>query len=145
MIILVKGDLFSAPKDSIIIHACNTRGAWGAGIARQFAKRYPEAYKFYNRMCLENGANLLGSCLLIDVEDHTIGCLFTSSGYGSKVDDEQSILDNTFDAIDDLIFQNVQNKPLHMCKINSGLFGVDWELTQEVLEKFDEKFTVYEL
>ena len=31
-----------------------------------------------------------------------------------------------------------------MCKINSGLFGVDWAFTQEVLEKFDEEFTVYE-
>jgi ADP-ribose 1''-phosphate phosphatase len=142
---IIKGDLFTAPKGSIICHAVNCKGVWGAGIAKIFAQKYPEAYKFYNRMCVENGNNLLGSCLLIETETHTIGCLFTSGGYGSEADDEEDILYNTSSAIDDLIFQNYYNRPIYMCKINSGLFGVEWKLTQAVLEKFDEEFMVYDL
>lgn len=144
---IVKGDLFSAPKGSIICHAVNCKGVWGAGIANQFRKRYPDAYKTYEKICKEQRSNdLLGSCLLIETNDFIIGCLFTSSGYGYEVDDKDSILDATYSAIDDLLDQNVMDpKEIHMCKINSGLFGVPWPETQQVLESFEEKFTVYEL
>jgi ADP-ribose 1''-phosphate phosphatase len=142
---IIKGDLFNAPKGSIICHAVNCKGVWGAGIAKQFATEYPSAYKFYKRMCEENGASLLGSCLLVDVDDYKIACLFTSNGYGPQVDDEEDILYNTQSAIDDLIWQNIANLPINMCKINSGLFCVPWKKTQDVLEEFDAvEFTVYE-
>ena len=145
---IVKGDLFDAPKGSIICHAVNCHGVWGAGIARSFKTRYPESYGYYRAVCEGNGNSLLGSCLLIHEESHTIGCLFTSSGYGSRADSNEEILEATKEAIKDLIFQNSypQSKPIHMCKINSGLFGVPWELTQKVLEEFKGVgFTVYEL
>ena len=142
---IVKGSLFDAPKGSIICHACNCQGVWGSGIAKQFAQRYPHAYKFYQRMCREGG-DLLGLCLLLDTGNHIVGCLFTSANFGSKVDSVPEILDATADAIGDLIWQNTSNKPIHMCKINSGLFGVDWKLTQEVLESYPEQeFTVWEI
>jgi ADP-ribose 1''-phosphate phosphatase len=143
---IVKGDLFTAPKGSIICHACNTYGAWGAGIAKQFANRYPDAYKIYKQFCDDQEGFALHQCLLIDAGDLTIGCLFTSWGYGAYVDKPERVLKATYNSIDCLIRQNTGRKPIHMCKINSGLFGVKWELTQEVLEKFPEqKFTVYEL
>ncbi len=143
---IVKGDLFNAPKGAIICHAVNCMGVWGAGIAKTFKNKYPDAYRFYNRMCTENGANLLGSALLIEVGGHTIGCLFTSVGYSSNAGSVEEILDATHEAVYDLVWQNKYNKkPIYMCKINSGLFGVDWELTQKELEYFpDEEFTVYE-
>lgn len=142
---IVKGDLFSAPEGSIICHAVNTKGVWGAGIAKQFARKYPIAYEFYKGICQEYGKSLVGTCLVLQTETHKIACLFTSEGYGSNVDNEKQILYNTFNAIEDLLLQNeIMNKPIHMCKINSGLFGVDWYKTQRVLEQFNEPFTVYE-
>ena len=145
---IVKGNLFDAPKGSIICHAVNCKGVWGAGIAKAFKDRYPVAFIFYSDMCSANGAGLLGSCLLLPSKDHVIGCLFTSANFGSKKDTVEEILDATREAIKDLIWQNTypSSKPIYMCKINAGLFGVPWHLTQKILEEFPtQSFTVYEL
>lgn len=142
---VVKGNLFSAPKDAIICHACNCQGVWGAGIAKQFRDRYPEAYKTYRDHCDQNELNLVGTCLLIEDQSRIIGCLFTSGGYGFGAENEQKILIHTQNSIKDLIRQNTENRSIHMCKINAGIFNVPWEKTQAVLELYPEQeFTVYE-
>ncbi len=140
----IKGNLFNAPKGSILIHACNTRGVWGAGIAREFAKRFPKAYSKYMSVCREQGSSLIGKCLLIQENDYVIGCLFTSKNYGRFADSTGKILDATRLAIAHLIAQNEHNRPLHTCKINSGLFGVPWHKTKEILKETGQEFTVYD-
>ncbi|PPQ67993.1 hypothetical protein CVT25_000473 [Psilocybe cyanescens] len=37
----VKGDVFSAPPGSILVHAYNTQGAWGCGTTLTFRDKYP--------------------------------------------------------------------------------------------------------
>lgn len=145
MVSIIRDNLFNAPNDSIIIHACNTKGVWGSGIAKEFANRFPKEKDIYTNHCKNFGKSLVGTCLLIPSETYTIGCLFTSKGYGSFVDKPEDILKATEKAIIDLIRQNKDNKSMNMCKINSGLFNVPWEETQKVLEKFNHNFTVYEL
>jgi ADP-ribose 1''-phosphate phosphatase len=140
----IKGDLFDAPKGSIIIHACNTKGVWGSGIAKAFAQRFPKARDIYAQACQEKGASLLGTCLLIPAGDYTIACLFTSKNYGQFVDKPAKILESTESAIADLIKQNVERKSLHTCKINSGLFRVPWNDTKAILKATDSEFTVYD-
>ncbi|KAL4735646.1 hypothetical protein BDV11DRAFT_208303 [Aspergillus similis] len=48
----VEGDLFDAPDATVLIHACNCLGSWGAGIAGVFRKKYPAAYEIYESHCL---------------------------------------------------------------------------------------------
>lgn len=63
------GDIFSAPPNSVLIHACNCQGSWGAGIAEEFKKRYPGAYKEYAAHCKKNMAeDLIGTlrCFQVD-------------------------------------------------------------------------------
>lgn len=139
----IKGDLFDAPKGSIIIHACNCKGVWGSGIAKKFAQRFPKAREVYALECAKKGPALIGTCLLIPAGDYIIGCLFTSKSYGSFVDKPSKILENTEKALTDLIRQNVDNKALHTCKINSGLFNVPWNKTKNLLKATDKEFTVY--
>lgn len=143
---IVKGNLFNAPEESIICHAVNCYGVWGAGIALQFAKRFPWSFKEYQKICAnKTSTELLGTTSLISAPKHIVGCLFTSNGFGSNVDSKISILNNTRLAISDLIAKNIHNRKIYMCKINSGLFGVEWESTQKVLEEFPEQeFIVYE-
>lgn len=43
------GDIFDAPANTLIVHACNCQGSWGAGIAKAFKDRYPKAYMEYVR------------------------------------------------------------------------------------------------
>jgi ADP-ribose 1''-phosphate phosphatase len=142
---IVKGSLFNAPADSILIHACNTQGVWGAGIARQFAELFPGAYRVYRLACMDKKQVFVGSCLLIPSKSYWIGCLFTSKSYGRQADSPDKILSATRLAIADLVLQNTKNRPMHMCKINSGLFGVPWKDTRAVLEEFDAEFVVYDL
>lgn len=144
-VITIKGDLFDAPSGVIIAHACNCKGVWGSGIAAQFAKRYPDARNTYSQECQEKGHTLLGTSMLIPAGDKVIGCLFTSKSFGQNVDKVQDILDATRTAIADLIAKNVENRPIHMCKINSGLFGVNWRSTKKILKEFENvTFVVYD-
>ena len=125
----IKGDLFGAPNNSILVHACNAKGRWGSGIAAQFAKKFPQAYDIYKTHCKENSESILGSCILISSRDEyrpDIGCLITSKDYGLNVDSPEQILKATKSAITDLIKKNMSGKEICMCKINSGLFRVPW-------------------
>ena len=45
---VIKGDLLKA-KEDIIIHQVNCQGAYGAGLAKQIANKYPKAKKEYVR------------------------------------------------------------------------------------------------
>jgi ADP-ribose 1''-phosphate phosphatase len=142
MIKYIKGDLFQAPKGSVLLHSCNCQGVWGSGVAAAFFNKFPQAYKVYKEYC--TFYNPIGTSLSIQDKDYTIGCLFTSKDYGQNKDSVDQILKNTEKAIKDLLLSSEVNE-FHLPKINSGLFGVPWEKTEEVLNTFDATFIVYEL
>ncbi|KAH8892047.1 hypothetical protein GQ53DRAFT_608411, partial [Thozetella sp. PMI_491] len=142
------GDLFGAPPNSVLIHACNCAGHWGAGIAAAFRKRYPSAYKAHVAFCegqtpeqLVGTAQLIPPCELDDSPRHYIGCLFTSRRYGRAKDSPCQIIRATGPAMRDLLEQIEVVKEsgqsvaeIRMCRINSGLFAVPWEDTKEAIE-----------
>ena len=139
-------DIFAdAPKGCVLIHACNTRGHWGAGIAKAFKQQYPNAYVDHNKFCAKDHTNkypvqtgttqLLAPC---DGDmDHWIGCMFTSAKYGKGKDKPDQIIRNTIESMQmllELISQvDKAISEIRMCKINSGKFGVPWEKTEEAL------------
>jgi len=142
-LIYVMGDLFAAPENSILVHACNTVGSWGTGIALAFKEKYPTQFELYKAHCNEHGQALIGTCLLISGDKHDIACLFTSRGYGKRRDSKEEILVATKAAVQDLIKQNATSKPLHACRFNSGKFGVPWEDTEYILEEMGVPMVVY--
>ncbi|KAL2157812.1 hypothetical protein VTH06DRAFT_5081 [Thermothelomyces fergusii] len=113
------GDLFAAPPNSVLIHACNALGSWGGGIALAFRSRYPDAFKVYRAHCARSTpSQLVGTALLIRppvagaaagvtggsrVAAHYVGCLFTSRGYGKTRDPPESILGATGPAMGHLM------------------------------------------
>lgn len=112
-LVYVEGDLFTAPDDSILVHACNTLGSWGSGIALTFRKNYPTQFAQYQAHCLTHGQALVGTCLLIPGDKHDIACLFTSRAYGKYKDKPLEILAATRSALKDLEAKNIGNKVLH--------------------------------
>ena len=50
MITVVSGDIFTCGADAIT-NTINCRGAMGAGIAKEFKKRYPDMYNEYVTLC----------------------------------------------------------------------------------------------
>ena len=147
------GDLFAAPKYTVLVHACNCEGHWGKGIAAQFKKRYAAAFSTYKARCENHDqADLRGTALLIlpaeevsEGDRHLVGCLFTSLSKGRSKDKPAEIVRYTETAMKDLFRQiaayNQANGPkiegIWMCKINSGLFGVPWEDSKAALERVE--------
>ncbi|KAF5845099.1 hypothetical protein GGP41_001232 [Bipolaris sorokiniana] len=119
------GSLFTAPPRTLLLHACNTQGSWGSGIALAFKKHYPNAYTIYHTFCtkehsLKAGNPVpVGTTLLIPPVDgdkgHWIGCLFTSRRYGKGKDGVAEILRNTGRAVEG-------------CLGLLGLLGDEWEV-----------------
>jgi ADP-ribose 1''-phosphate phosphatase len=62
-------DIFAAPPNTLLIHACNCDGSWGAGIAAAFKARYPKAYEVHADYCDEYGTALIESAQLIPPVD----------------------------------------------------------------------------
>lgn len=144
MIKYIQGNLFHAPLNSILVHSCNCRGKWGAGIALEFKKRFPVSYGAYVSLCHDFGKSLLGTCLLSYENGYTVACLFVSSGYGDDLDDEGSVLSNTYKALIDLEDQlQVLRPTICMPKINSGLFNVPWDKTERVVNIMTHDVNVY--
>jgi ADP-ribose 1''-phosphate phosphatase len=148
MITYKKGDVLSeAPKDGILVHSCNCRGVWGGGIAVQIKDKWPDAFAKYKFICDSNIA-IPGEYLILAGEPHIL-CLLTSNGYGKFKDTREVILENTKKSLNSFM-ERYKDYPLslHSPKINSGLFGVPWELTEKVIDnivKPPNSWTVWEL
>ena len=153
----ITGDLFRhtahSGKAVVLAHACNTGGSWGGGIAAVFRTKFPQANSEYSNFC-HNNHNLLGKSLLLKADDFSdskiyIACLFTSDFSQSP----ERIASYTYESLKDLAEQlelipdvesNGDCKVVNMPKINAGIFGVPWELTEAELEKVEDlDFNVY--
>lgn len=143
-------DLFDVPEDEIIVHGCNSKGVWGSGIAAEFKKRYQESYKEYQTFC-DHGPNKTGRAFISSPnnnEKHWVCGLITSNGYGSDVDDVETIKINTTLAVDNLCDALCKLHSLHQFpkikvysnQFNSGLFKVPWLETERVLNVVLKKY-----
>lgn len=129
-----KGSLFKAVEPgAILLHSCNASGAWGAGIALQFKKKYPDAYKQYQSWCSKDPEELVGSYLKLKDKDVTIACLFASAGYGEHKDDESTIVKNTYSGIKSFLHSLPYRAVVNSPKFNSGLFKVPWDTTEKII------------
>lgn len=142
-----KMSLFDAPKDSIIVHACNSQGVWGSGIAKPFKEKYPHSFNDYNMFCAtanrERGTATGRASLSsyhVD-EPHWVGWIVTSHDYGPKKDSVEQIKINTTLALDELCKKIYLAHPkeeyptidVYSNKFNSGLFTVPWEDSELIL------------
>lgn len=144
------GDLFTAPDNAVLIHACNCVGSWGAGIAAAFKQKYPVAYRIHNAHCKsKKPENLVNTAQLISPSEkqgrkHWVGCLFTSVRFGKRRDSPEQILKATKPAMEALMAQIKEQiekgreiGEVRMCQINSGLFAVPWEKSKESIETIE--------
>ena len=140
-----KMSLFDAPEAAYIVHACNAKGVWGSGIAKQILDRYPKAFLAYKDLCLRAGDRAVGhavqSHFIPEVQKHIVYNLITSVGYGSAKSSKEDILIYTTLAIEEmckhvteLAIMNENIEDVYTCKINSGLFNVPWEETENIIK-----------
>ena len=129
----VEGDLLKAPPDRLLLHACNCKGNWGKGVAKQIAKKYPLSHRAHQ----EAAPFHVGDVQIINCDTRVIICLFTSKGYGQTVDTQYKILRNTLKALATLAEAYRDDTVIIASpKINAGLFDVPWEYTEELINDF---------
>lgn len=147
MISYKKMSLFDAPEGEPIVHACNSQGVWGSGIAKAFHELYPHSFNDYNRFCKSWNATrgtatgLADMSCLHETEKHWVGWIVTSHDYGPAKDSPELIKINTTIALQDLCKKLYMAHPKDMCptfevysnKFNSGLFNVPWQDSELIL------------
>lgn len=132
-----EGDLFTPHfRRRVLVHSVNCKGVWGSGIAKEFKARYPDAFKAYATLCKGSGKALLGQAFIIydPAKREDIACLFVSDDYGKWRSPQGDILRYTKSAVEHLLNQyHPVLGEVHSPKINSGLFGVPWEQTGQII------------
>lgn len=127
-----KGNMFSDIEATHFLHACNCQHSWGAGVAKQLRERFPEDYRNEKSRQREPGDS---------GHQEKVICLYTSNGYGWRVDPPEMIIKNTRRALLNLgywwndVLGN-SNIIIASPKINSGLFAVPWDDTAPLIEAF---------
>lgn len=134
MIKFATGDLFTAPKGSYLVHACNCVGKWGSGIAVDFKRRFPRAHQSYVAYCAGYDPTPGDVLVLAEEKGYRVVCLFTSYDYSDRRDSPNKILAATKRAL----MRLPTDAPIHMPLINSGRFGVPWEHTAALLGPYDD-------
>ncbi len=146
-----KGSLFDAPEGSNLVHACNTQGVWGSGIAVAFKEKFPMSYAAYHRACQGSSSFALGKSFTFHDKDekgrpYDITCLLVSFGYGRSKSSEADILKYTEMALHSLCQwvteYDKKTKVIYSNRFNSGFFAVPWEKTEKVLQKVLEQYNL---
>jgi O-acetyl-ADP-ribose deacetylase (regulator of RNase III) len=125
-----KGSLLDIQVGDCIGHSCNALGDWGAGIAKELKTHFPGVWGDQLDFCRR--WPVLGDYRLFSENGIQVISLFTSKGYGRNKSPEKDILENTRKALTGL-FNETDIDHIYLPKINSGYFGVKWELTEQVL------------
>lgn len=153
-----KGNLLDAPE-MLIAHGCNAQGVMGSGVAKYVKEKWPEAYKEYHEICEEyegHREDLLGSnhyfSVSSDDNEQVLVNAITQVTFGEgKQARYTAIVDCLVAAIEDYIYVPNEGETLQIAipLIGCGLGGLKWEILKELLEeveeRYDAEFVVYEL
>jgi ADP-ribose 1''-phosphate phosphatase len=138
--VIAEKNIFSAPSGSILVHAVNSCGIMGAGLALQMKKLLPANYIQYKDFCKSENTDKSGKCFIGVTSHFLVGNLVTSKGFGQNIDNEDKILENTYSSLKDM-FEQLNEMPLERklivsSKFNSGLFNVPWHKTESIIHHF---------
>lgn len=133
-----KGDMLADPTPGVLLlHACNSQGVWGRGIAAQFKTKYPRAFEAYNRHCIQNNKDLAGRVFAVgDGSGNPIICAFTSNDYAAGLSSPEVITENTKSCLAQMRSLIKNGAEIWSPKINSGLFKTPWENTEALIEEY---------
>lgn len=141
MVKFVAGDLFTYPGLDAIAHGCNCAGVMGAGIAKEFKKRYPVMFERYQSLC-KQGLFTPGDIFPWHEHDEhlrrvTIFNLATQDKYINPAE-----LQSIAICLDQMITFVKQNKhiaikTIGLPRIGAGLGGLDWEDVKQVILDLD--------
>lgn len=125
-------------ENRLIVHCCNTLGAWGAGFVVPLGRRYPLAKEEYKKFINENkGKSILGEVNEVPVGKHLyIENLMGQSFLRKKPNGE---IPCNYIAIEtgflNIIKKHKENFSVHMPRIGCGLAGGDWKTIENIIQR----------
>lgn len=143
MIHHIKGDLFANTDVDAYAHGVNCKGVMGAGIAKEFKRRYPTNFKFYQTICERSDPDrLLGSAWCYPRSDRVIYNCFTQEKPGPFAKPLYVYI-----ALGEVV-ENMTKfglKSIAMPRIGCGLGGLKWVDVKPIIERMfgDSDIDVY--
>lgn len=131
MIEYVTGDLFQNKDVQAYAHGVNCQGVMGAGIAVEFARRYPVMYDWYKTLC-KSGLPLLASCRLYQAERPAIFNLFTQP----RPERGAAMYKALRDALKEMrdLADESGITTIAMPRVGCGIGGLRWPITRAIIE-----------
>lgn len=135
-------------ENRLIVHCCNSLGAWGAGFVVPLGKRYPKAKERYKKFIEENkGISILGEVNEVKVADNIyvenlIGQSFLYKKANGEIPCNYVAIETGFRNIIrkwlsyyEVFHNEKQNFSIHMPRIGCGLAGGDWKTIEEIIQR----------
>lgn len=135
-------------ENRLIVHCCNTLGAWGAGFVVPLGRRYPKAKDGYKKFIEENkGIISLGEVNEVKVADNIyvenlIGQSFLYKKANGEIPCNYIAIETGFLNIIrkwlsyyEVFHNEKQNFSIHMPRIGCGLAGGDWKTIENIIQR----------
>lgn len=145
------GNILEA-TENIIVHQVNNLGIMGAGLALQIKNKWPDVYteykKYIHQMNTINSTKhtLIGSIQLVLINDNQVIInMFSQNGISrTKRTTDYDAMEQCFKQIQKII-QGTEHTVAIPYKIGCGLAGGDWNIVQNLIEKYLPNTTIYKL
>ena len=126
-------------ENSLIVHCCNTLGAWGAGFVVPLGKRYPLAKKSYLTYVRDNNVRL-GDVDEVKVDDNLyvenlFGQNFLRKGPNGEIPCNYDAIQMGFLRIMINWHDKKEKYSIHMPRIGCGLAGGDWKVIEYIIKE----------
>jgi len=143
LIVHKAGSLFESDAP-VLVHGVNCVGTMGAGIARQFASRYPDMLLAYRRYCQEGHLSPGGLFIWSTPDAPIIVNAATQQFYGSRGRAKMEWLQESLEKLVGYapLWDAVPEKRMAMPRIGSGLGGLDWFAVEPIIKIITEGFEV---
>ena len=143
-IVYRKGNVFEGSDGlTVVAHQCNCRGSFGAGIAREIARRFPEVDRA-QRLWYQEGRQRLGAVQTVRTHSGlVIANLYAQDDWVHRpgwINTDYAALEHCLEALrDGMAAEDVLGMP----KIGAGLGGGDWNVIEQIIEQVFQDRTLY--
>lgn len=140
----VHGDVTEMPENSLLLHVCNNRGGWGAGVVLAISKKWPEpelGYRDWYRRCRERGVLLpLGKTQFIPVagagKPRWVGNMVAQTLGETLLTGEIPLqYDKLIECLKSAAeFAEAWGLEIHAPRFGSDLAGGDWDVIETLIK-----------
>lgn len=128
---LKQGNIWKSKAHAIVIPT-NTKGVMGAGLAKEFAKKFPTESKYYQKVCAENKIPPGVVVPIAAFKPFWIIC-FTTKDHWKQPSQLEYIVNGLEDLKNKLPYLEIQS--IAIPALGCGLGGLNWKEVYPIMEE----------